>query len=117
MLYKLDYNQDGKVNWIDAAAYLTNLIGPYILIIIGIITPIEREIKTTVITLGAGLAGTAQKEEKRELFQEDLINVAKDAAIKNARKNSGINDYLTPEYNYIDGSDEVDLNPDKPTWS
>ena len=72
MLYKLDYNQDGKVNWIDAAAYLINLIGPYILIIIGITTPIEREIKTTVITLGAGLAGTAQKEEKRKDFQEDL---------------------------------------------
>lgn len=91
MFHNLDYNKDGKVNWVDAAGYLANTIGPYLIILLGIVTPnIEREIKTTVITLGAGLAGTTQKSEKKEDLQEKLLNATINAAVNQVKKELGV---------------------------
>lgn len=107
MLHRLDYNNDGKVNWVDAAAYLTNLCGPYIIIVLGLLAPnIEKEIKTTVITLGAGLAGTTQKQEKREELSEKLLNATISAATEKVRKELDINEEV-PSYitdNAYDGT-------------
>jgi hypothetical protein len=107
MIHKLDYNKDGKVNFLDAAAYLTNLCGPYLIIITSIFAPnLEREFRGTLVTMGAAMAGTAQKEEKREELSKDLLDVAINAAVAKTRNELEQSNMDNSFYEHNDGTED-----------
>ena len=117
MLFNLDYNHDGQVNSLDLAGYLVNLCGPYVIIFASIFAPnLESDLRLTLVTMGAAMAGTAHKQEKREEMSDRLIDATVNAAVDRVTNNLNNSTYNevpsytdSSDYPKYDGTAEIDL--------
>lgn len=73
---KIDKDGDGKLTKVEILAFLVNLIGPYVLIIGGIIAPVTETIQTMIVGAGLGGVGMTRHSDckKRAKRKENYLS-------------------------------------------
>lgn len=77
---KIDKDGDGKLTKVEIAAFLVNLLGPYVLIIGGLIAPVTESLKQMIVGAGLGGVGMTRHSDcaKRVKEKENYLTQSAD---------------------------------------